>query len=127
MDALLYIVAKSVIRVIQALPLRLVARLGRVGGLIAYLLDARHRRVARRNISRHFPEKPSGDVRKLVKENFRRIGESYASGIKTASMTAEELRPYLELSVPEQWLKPPGDQPPRWQCSRDRIRTSLCR
>jgi len=112
MDALLYIVAKTIILAIQAMPLRLVARLGRAGGQIVYLLDARHRRVARRNIGRHFPEKSSGDVGELVKENFRRIGESYASGIKTASMTAEELHPHLELSVPEQWLTPPDDKPP---------------
>jgi KDO2-lipid IV(A) lauroyltransferase len=112
MDRLLYLVARSLIAGIQALPLRLVARLGRGGGLIAYHLDARHRRVARRNIARCFPEKSSAEVGALVKENLRRIGESYASGIKTASMTAEQLRPHLELQVPEHWLNPTSDQPP---------------
>lgn len=112
MDRLLHLVARSLIAGIQALPLPLVARLGRGGGLIVYHLDARHRRVARKNLTRCFPEKSSTEVRALVKENFRRIGESYASGIKTASMTAEELRPHLELRVPEQWLSRAGDSPP---------------
>ena len=106
MDWLLYIVAKSLIVIIQALPLRVVARLGRLGGRIVCLLDARHRRVARKNIWHCFPELSSAEVRELVKENFRRIGESYACGVKTASMSADELRPHLELRLPDPWSIP---------------------
>lgn len=113
MDSLLYIVAKSLIVCVQALPLRLVARLGRIGGLLIYLLDARHRRVARKNIARCFPEKSSSEVRALVKENFRRIGEGYACGIKTASMTAEELGRHLEFRGPERLTHPLPDDPLR--------------
>ena len=41
MDSLLYIVARALITLIQALPLRVVARMGRAGGALAYLLDGR--------------------------------------------------------------------------------------
>lgn len=112
MDKLLYLVARTLILAIQALPLRFVARLGRIGGRMVYLLDARHRRVAIRNITNCFPDKSPAEVRALAKENFRRIGEVYICGIKTASMTPDELRPHLELCVPDLWLKPPGDKPP---------------
>ena len=47
MDTLLYLVARTLVALLQALPLRLVARLGRMGGTLVYWLDARHRRVPR--------------------------------------------------------------------------------
>jgi lauroyl/myristoyl acyltransferase len=40
-------------------------------------------------------EKSPAAIRALARENFRRIGENYASGIKTAAMTPAELRPHL--------------------------------
>ena len=41
----------SLVAFLQALPLTWVARLGRCGGALAYWLDARHRRVALRNLT----------------------------------------------------------------------------
>lgn len=111
MDWLLYIIGYGVIRCIQALPLRVGARLGRAGGWVVYLLDARHRRVAGRNIARSFPEKSAEEVRKLVKENFRRIGESYVCGVKTASMSVDELNQVLEFAVPDHLRNPAPDEP----------------
>ena len=112
MDTLLYIVVRALIALLQALPLRVVARLGRGGGALACLLDARHRRVAMKNIARCFPEKSAAEVKSLAKENFRRIGESFACGVKTSSMTFEELKPHLEFSVPQELLPPVGSNPP---------------
>jgi KDO2-lipid IV(A) lauroyltransferase len=112
MDWLLYSVAKCLILAIQALPLDLVARLGRWGGGMVYWLDARHRRVARKNIARCFPEMSSDEVRSLVKENFRRIGESYACGIKTASMSADQLNQVLVWAAPDELTDPQPEAPP---------------
>ena len=111
MDTLLYFVARGFIALIQALPLRWVARLGRAGGALGYAVDARHRRVALRNLARSFPEKSAADVKALAKENFRRIGESYACGIKTAGMTFEELQPHVEFVVPPDFRPAPGVTP----------------
>jgi KDO2-lipid IV(A) lauroyltransferase len=98
MDKLLYLVARSIVALIQALPLRTVARIGRVCGGIAYRLDGRHRRVAQRQLTMCFGnEKSAGEIRALTKENFRRIGESFACAAKTASMTFDELRPHVEF------------------------------
>jgi KDO2-lipid IV(A) lauroyltransferase len=104
MDSLLYIVARTIIACIQALPLRTVARLGRAGGGLYYWLDARHRRVARRHVAMCFPEKSKHEVRELVKENIRRIGENFVCAAKTASMTFEELRPHVEFVGPQNLL-----------------------
>lgn len=113
MEWLLYIVAKSLVVFMQALPVRTVARLGRMGGGLAHALDARHRRVAQTNVARCFPDKSAGQVRALVKENFRRIGESFACGVRTACMTVEELRPHLTFHVPDKITHFPSGQPPQ--------------
>lgn len=103
MEPLLYYLARALVALVQGLPLSLVARLGRAGGALAYVLDARHRRVAHRNLRMCFGrEKPSSELRSIARENFRRIGEGFACAVKTASMTLEELRPHVEfVALPE--------------------------
>ena len=98
MNTLIYWLARAVIAVIQALPLRIVARLGRAGGGLAFHLTARYRRVAEENLARSFPEKPAAEIREIAHENFRRLGENYASAIKTAGMTPLQMRPHFEFA-----------------------------
>lgn len=105
MELLLYLLARSLVAVIQALPLRWVARIGRAGGAIAWWLDARHRRVALRNLTMCFgAEKSPEAIRALARENFRRLGENYASAIKTAVMSPEAMRPHFEFVGAEKIL-----------------------
>ncbi len=99
MDTLIYWFARTLVGVIQALPLTLVARLGHAGGGLAYWLDARHRRVAVQNLTLCFGhEKSPAEIRALARENFRRIGENFASAVKTAAMNFEALRPHVECA-----------------------------
>jgi KDO2-lipid IV(A) lauroyltransferase len=112
MDALLYYPARAVVALLQALPLRVVARLGRAGGALAYWLDARHRRVTLKNLTRCFGHEQSpAEITALAKENFRRIGENFASAVKTAAMTVEQLKPHVTYSVPPEFTPPPGTRP----------------
>lgn len=98
MDSVLYLFARTVVAVLVALPLPVVARLGRFVGAIAYRLDARHRKVALRNLGLCFGgDKSPPEIRALGIENFRRIGENFVAAVKTASMSAESLRPYFDL------------------------------
>ena len=98
MDALLYWIARLAITCLSVLPLPWVARLGRLAGAAAYRLDARHRRVALRNLTLCFGNEMSpAAIRALARENYRRIGENFACGIRTAFMRFEELRPFVEL------------------------------
>jgi len=61
-------------------------------------VDRRHRRVMLENLTYCFgDERTREQIQELAQENFKRIGESYASAIKTASMTIEELKPHLEF------------------------------
>jgi KDO2-lipid IV(A) lauroyltransferase len=113
MDKLLFAVARTAILLLQALPLPWVARLGRAGGALAYRLDVRHRRVALANLKMCFGHEMSpAEIRTIARENFRRIGENYASAIRTAAMDWQELQPHVEfVSDPMTFALTPDGQP----------------
>ena len=113
MNTLIYWLARAVIAVIQALPLRVIARLGRAGGGLAFYLTARYRRVAMENLAQSFPEKPAAEIREIAHENFRRLGENYASAIKTAGMTPLQMLPHFEFAGAEQILAFQNDSGPQ--------------
>lgn len=114
MDALLYVVARALVAVLQALPLRAVARLGRAGGDLAFRLDARHRRVALKNLTFCFgAERTPAEIHALAKENFRRIGENFACAVKTAVMTPDQMRPHFDLVGAEKILPHAANQGPQ--------------
>jgi KDO2-lipid IV(A) lauroyltransferase len=107
MNTLLYLVARLLIALLQALPLTLVARIGRASGALAYRLDARHRRVALKNLEMCFGnEKSPEEIRAIAGEHFRRLGENYACAIKTFSMSLDELRPHVEFVGTDRLLPP---------------------
>jgi len=114
MDRMIYWVALAFVRILQALPLRTVARIGRCLGALAYWLDGRHRNVALNNLTMCFEkEKSPVEIRAIARENFRRIGESYCCGVKTAAMSFAQLRPHLELVGGERMYPEPfGKHPP---------------
>lgn len=114
MDILLYPLARFLVWVLQSLPLVWVARLGRACGTLAYVLDGRHRRVAKKNLALCFGnEKSPAELRALARENFRRIGENFACAVKTASMTLDRIRKHVEFVAPREILDPPAGPPPR--------------
>lgn len=99
MERFLYRLLKALLAGIQALPLTWVARLGRLGGGLAFRLDRRHRRVACDNLRQAFgAELPPAAIRELARENFRRIGENFACAARTAVMTEREVARVLEVS-----------------------------
>jgi KDO2-lipid IV(A) lauroyltransferase len=114
MDRLLYFVALGAIKFFQALPLRWVARIGRGFGALAYVLDARHRRVALRNLTMCLgAEKSPPEILALARENFRRLGESYCCAVKTAAMPWEDLKSFVEFVGWEKAISRDALHPPR--------------
>jgi len=96
---LLIALVRLALPLLQAMPLRWVARVGRAGGALAWHLDRRHRKVALANLERSLGSKLDAAERLAVaRENFRRIGENYASALRTATMTWEQLAPHVDLS-----------------------------
>jgi len=112
MNTVIYWSGRTFVFCIQALPLPWVARLGRAGGTLAFHLAARYRRVAVNNLTMCFgKEKSAEEIHELAKENFRRIGENYASAIKTAGMTADELKAHVEFINLEEFPRKDDDSP----------------
>ena len=114
MQFLLYLLALSAVRLLQSLPLTSVARLGRAVGALAWLLDGRHRRVALRNLTMCFgQEKSPAAIRALARENFRRIGENFATAVKTAAMPFEEIQPRVEFVADQRIVSPAPSAKPK--------------
>ena len=113
LNLLLYWFAMAFVKALQALPLRVVARIGRCAGGLAYWLDVGHRNIAIKNLTMCFAEEKSPrEIRQIARENLRRIGENYCSAIKTAAMNSEQLRPHLELMGVERMYPEPFEKHP---------------
>jgi len=96
MNTILYIIGAGLLAAIEALPLVWVARLGRFGGWLAWKLDRRHRKVALANLTAcSGAEKSADEIASIARENLMRIGEAFACGIKTASMSTEKLKSHV--------------------------------
>jgi KDO2-lipid IV(A) lauroyltransferase len=112
MDSLIYAIASAFVALIQALPLTWAARFGRALGGLAFHLSARYRRVTLENLTRCFgSEKTPAEIQQLARDNFRRIGENYVCAIKTAAMTAAELKPHVEFVGTERLPQKSGNAP----------------
>ncbi len=112
MDSVIYRFGRVFIALVQFLPLSLVARLGRIGGGIAFRFCGRHRRVSIGNLTMCFgSEKSAREIFDLAKENFKRIGENYASAVKTAGMRFDQLKPHLEFRGFERIPAPAAGEP----------------
>lgn len=98
-------------RFVGLVPLPWWARAGRCVGLLAWWLDFKHRAVVLQNLDLSLGSELTADHRRRIAiEHFKRIGENYASAIKTASMPESELLRHVRVSGFEASLPPPGGQ-----------------
>lgn len=98
MNALLYWTVRLLIGALQLLPLRLLARIGRLGGALAWRIDARHRKVVLDNLTAVFgQEKSAAELEAIGRENMRRIGENYACALQTSRMSFEQAARVCEI------------------------------
>ena len=98
MGYLLTLPVRVLLWILQHLPLIGVVRLGRAGGEMAWWLLGRHRRIALANLTAAFgTELAPKEIRVLARENFRRLGENYASAVHTAALTSDQLDSVLEV------------------------------
>jgi KDO2-lipid IV(A) lauroyltransferase len=113
MNFLIYWFGRMGVALIQFLPLRWVAHLGRAFGAIAWTLDGKHRRIALDNLTQCFSaEKSAAEIEAIARENFLRIGENYLTAIKTATMSLDDLGPHIEYVGREHFPgAPPGQKP----------------
>lgn len=91
MSWIVYWLVRAIVAVLQALPLAVVARVGRTLGWIWWALDFKHRGLVKRNLSAAFYGKGTGKIAEIAREVFQRIAENGACAVKTASMNESEL------------------------------------
>ncbi|HOX02289.1 MAG TPA: lysophospholipid acyltransferase family protein [Candidatus Paceibacterota bacterium] len=114
MDTILYLLARALVSGVQQLPLAWAARLGRAAGAAAFVLDVRHRRIARDNLRLAFGATRSPQqLAQLNREHFRRLGENYACAIRTAAMSADQIRHHLSFLGTDQFLTDRDERGPR--------------
>lgn len=113
-STLTFIAMSSVVNLIRLLPLTWVAWLGRTMGGVVYSFDRRHRIRAKENLHKIFGgEWDERKIAEVAKENFRRLGENYASAIRTAFMSQDDLKNHVEVVGAENFKLDPGAKKPR--------------
>ncbi len=91
-----YVVLKMAVLLVQSLPLKAVAHLGRFLGFAVYCADFRRRRIAVHNLRCVFGREWNGrKIAAIAKENFRRLGESYCCAVKSVRMSGEQIKPHI--------------------------------
>ena len=97
MQTLIYIIASAIIRLASISPIRCLAWAGRQMGALTWYIDRRHRLVAIANIESAFPELSPDACISLSKNNFQRLGETYACILKTGGMNTEQINKILSF------------------------------
>ena len=85
--------------IVGRLPWTLVLALGKVLGQLFYLVDPRHRRVVRDNLTRSDLNLSKEEIRKLSRGTFRHFGSFFLSLLRLRTATVQEL---------DQWIRVEG-------------------
>ncbi len=85
-----YLAVKSVALVVRALPLPAVRRVGEWLGLMFYLVDRVHRRIALANLEVAFPKKSSNACKAVARSMFQHFGRLLLELLKYASLPGEQ-------------------------------------
>src|SRR5207302_5596008 len=92
MDYAVYLLYRTVVALIAALPLRVVFSLGRVLGTLGSWLAWPYRRLVIRNLTIAFgDEKPPREIRQLAREHFSTLGANLLSSVKLSKMSPGEI------------------------------------
>lgn len=92
MSYAIYLLYRTVIGLLSLLPLRENFLLGRMLGLIAWMLVVPYRRIALQNLRIAFSgEKSDRQLKELTREHFMTLGANLFSSIKIASMSPQQI------------------------------------
>ena len=84
-----HVAVSSIALMVRALPLSVVRRLGEGLGLMFYLVDAVHRRIALANLEVAFPKKSADECRIIARAMFQHFGRLLLELLKYASLSRE--------------------------------------
>jgi KDO2-lipid IV(A) lauroyltransferase len=84
-----YAIVRAVDLAMRPLPLPLVRRLGEWLGLLFYLVDRVHRRIALANLGVAFPARPPDERRDVARSMFKHFGRLLLELLKYASLSSD--------------------------------------
>lgn len=98
-----YVVVRILFAVIECFDVRLALRLGKAVGRILYVLDAKHRNIAVKNLQRaEGMPRESSEIHRLVRRVYEHFGVAAAETLLASRLVARgELGRWVELKNPE--------------------------
>jgi len=109
LDYLVYLVYRAGFALISFFPLYLLYAMGRALGFCGWLLLPKYRQLAFRNIDIAFgADKSPREIRRIVRQHFRRLGANLLCGLKLAAMPFEKVRERVKIEnaeAPERELR----------------------
>ena len=105
MDLLVYYIYLALCRLISAIPMGAVYRIGAALGWLAHALLGSYRRLVIHNLTIAFGrEKSPAEIRRLARQHFVRLGANIFSSVKMASMSQDEVRQRVTVEGAEHLL-----------------------
>src|SRR5881396_4343583 len=97
LDFVVYLLYRAGSAVANALPLRLLFVVGQFLGLCAWIILGKYRRLTQRNTAIAFgDEKSPGQLRRLVRRHFQRLGANLLCSVKLTAMPLEKMAAQIE-------------------------------
>ncbi len=97
LDFIVYLFYRSGSAIASALPLPVLFVFGEFLGFCAWMVSGKYRRLAQRNVAIAFGnEKSPGELRRLVRRHFQRLGANLLCSIKLTAMPLEKMATRIE-------------------------------
>ncbi len=91
-DFPIYLLYRAATAVLALLPLRVLFAIGNTTGFCAWVIAGKYRELACRNLAIAFaPGKSAGELRRLARRHFQRLGANLLCSVKLTHMPPEEI------------------------------------
>lgn len=98
--------ARMAVRILEAVPLPLLAAVCEAAMLLVWAIDRRHRRIARINLRIAFPEMEDREARRIIRRCYRQMGTSAAEFVHLPRMDGPYIREHVRFEGEEHVRKP---------------------
>ncbi len=96
--------SSSIKTFIVGIPKKYIVKTGNILGSIAYLLDARHRRIARRNLQFAYPEWQLNKIKKITLKTFQTMGVTVLEICQMTCFSKEDILQKVRIKGKENLL-----------------------
>ncbi len=113
MDRFVFLLYRTLCRLISLPPIGVVFRIGAALGFLAHAVLGSYRRLVIANMTLAFGgEKTPREIRRMARKHFTRLGGNFFSAVKLATMSPEKIRKHVQIEglelLKEAVAQPPG-------------------